>query len=491
MADFKPAELDSISNHNFDDLIVQILENINSKEYNAVLSPFSYLFSNLYAEYIPYYSKYFKTLRDDDCPIFAGFQENTTLLFFPKTQVYNLIWEVAIEAIKTPKIYSDRIQKIYNVYDLIEKAYKKHTESNFKLDYNTILDYAGELNALTGFTTEVDEEMLELVFQSINQSSDLIPEFQEKAELSTIESFDIRWQDNLHKYLKKEKTAREIQWMFSNYYRSVDLSELEKRIESELENFDLKKYTHNRQNNLKIIQDNQKALEDYTQDLSLELQYLAGFIQDSMKIRDTRKDIYGILYTILFNQMNWEFEQRNYPKENIYYACIRDINDGNIDQPDFLEILNKRRFNGVFDFRSKDIVIYNNYRYEEMKIKLLQLNDLKLGLNPDNKTIKGNPASLGIARGKVRIIHSENDFKYFEKGDILVTSMTRPETVPLMKMAAAIVTNEGGITCHAAIVSRELGKPCIVKTKIATEKLKNGDLVEVNADLGIVTILSN
>ena len=68
--------------------------------------------------------------------------------------------------------------------------------------------------------------------------------------------------------------------------------------------------------------------------------------------------------------------------------------------------------------------------------------------------------------------------------------MTRPETVPLMKIAAAIVTNEGGVTCHAAIVSRELGKPCVVKTKIATEKLKNGDLVEVNADLGIVTILS-
>jgi phosphohistidine swiveling domain-containing protein len=278
--------------------------------------------------------------------------------------------------------------------------------------------------------------------------------------------------------------------MFSNYYRSVDLSELDKRIQTELKKFDIQNYTQNRQNNLKTIQNNQKVLENYTQKLSLELQSLVGFIQDSMKIRDTRKDIYGMLYSILFNQMCSEFEQRNYSKENIYYACMRDVNDGNIDHPDFLQTIEKRRFNGVFDFRSKDIVIYNNYRYQEMKTKLLALNDLKLGLNPENKIIQGNPASLGIATGKVRIIHSENDFKYFEKGDILVTSMTRPETVPLMKIAAAIVTNEGGVTCHAAIVSRELGKPCVVKTKIATEKLKNGDLVEVNADLGIVTILS-
>jgi pyruvate,water dikinase len=77
----------------------------------------------------------------------------------------------------------------------------------------------------------------------------------------------------------------------------------------------------------------------------------------------------------------------------------------------------------------------------------------------------------------------------FQEGEILVTGMTRPEFVPLMRRAAAIVTDEGGITCHAAIVSRELNKPCIIGTKFATHILKDGDEVLVDANQGIITIL--
>lgn len=100
--------------------------------------------------------------------------------------------------------------------------------------------------------------------------------------------------------------------------------------------------------------------------------------------------------------------------------------------------------------------------------------------------IKGMPASLGRAEGTVKIVHGVKDMIKMEKGDILVASMTRPEFVPAMKKAAAIITDEGGVTCHAAIVSRELNIPCIIGTKIASEALKDGDLVEVDADNGIV-----
>ena len=67
--------------------------------------------------------------------------------------------------------------------------------------------------------------------------------------------------------------------------------------------------------------------------------------------------------------------------------------------------------------------------------------------------------------------------------------MTDPDMVPAMKRAGAIVTDEGGITCHAAIVSRELQVPCIIATKIATKVFKNGDLVEVNATTGTIRML--
>ncbi|MFC1612894.1 PEP-utilizing enzyme [Patescibacteria group bacterium] len=72
---------------------------------------------------------------------------------------------------------------------------------------------------------------------------------------------------------------------------------------------------------------------------------------------------------------------------------------------------------------------------------------------------------------------------------MLVSHMTNPGIVPAMKQAVAIITDMGGITCHAAIVSRELKKPCIIGTKIATQVLKDGDMVEVDADKGIVRIL--
>lgn len=103
--------------------------------------------------------------------------------------------------------------------------------------------------------------------------------------------------------------------------------------------------------------------------------------------------------------------------------------------------------------------------------------------------IKGTTASPGRARGIVRIIKGETHFSKFNEHEILVAPMTRPEYVPLMKKAAAIVTDEGGVTCHAALVSRELKVPCIVGTQIATRKLHDGELVEVDADNGIVRVI--
>ena len=104
----------------------------------------------------------------------------------------------------------------------------------------------------------------------------------------------------------------------------------------------------------------------------------------------------------------------------------------------------------------------------------------------DVKELNGMCACVGYAKGKVRIINKPEDMKKMEKGGILVSIATTPEIVPAMKKAAAIVSDIGGITSHAAIVSRELNVPCVVGTKIATKVLKDGDLVEVDADNGIV-----
>lgn len=104
--------------------------------------------------------------------------------------------------------------------------------------------------------------------------------------------------------------------------------------------------------------------------------------------------------------------------------------------------------------------------------------------------LKGTGASPGKASGKARIILKNEQFSDFQIGEILITAMTRPEYLPLMKKARAIVTDEGGLTSHAAIVSRELGIPCIVGTKLATKIFKSGDRVEVDANKGVVRKIS-
>lgn len=108
----------------------------------------------------------------------------------------------------------------------------------------------------------------------------------------------------------------------------------------------------------------------------------------------------------------------------------------------------------------------------------------------DVSSLTGTVASQGKISGPVKIIRGPEDFAKFVAGDIVVANMTTPDMMPILRKAGAFVTEEGGITCHAAIVSRELKKPCIIGTKIATKVLKDGMLVEVDADKGVVTILS-
>ena len=101
----------------------------------------------------------------------------------------------------------------------------------------------------------------------------------------------------------------------------------------------------------------------------------------------------------------------------------------------------------------------------------------------------GFSASPGKVRGVVKILLSSTEEKKMKKGDILVAGMTRPDYMGAIRKAKAIITNEGGITCHAAIVSREFKIPCIIGTKIATKLLKDGDKVEVDANKGLVKII--
>ncbi|MDX9893277.1 MAG: PEP-utilizing enzyme [Patescibacteria group bacterium] len=107
-------------------------------------------------------------------------------------------------------------------------------------------------------------------------------------------------------------------------------------------------------------------------------------------------------------------------------------------------------------------------------------------VNKNISEFTGATAQTGKAKGRVKIINSPEEMTKMSKGDILVSGATNPNLMPAIRQASAIVTDEGGLTCHAAIVSRELKIPCVVGTNFATKVLKDGDTVEVDAKSGLV-----
>ncbi|MBI1863706.1 phosphoenolpyruvate synthase [Candidatus Woesebacteria bacterium] len=119
----------------------------------------------------------------------------------------------------------------------------------------------------------------------------------------------------------------------------------------------------------------------------------------------------------------------------------------------------------------------------EARTKKLGDEDITL---PEKPILIGSPASVGIGTGRVKIIKTPKEIGKMQTGDVLVSKMTSPDFVPAMKKASAIITDEGGPTSHAAIVSRELGVPCVVGTKVATTLLKEGYAVTVDGAKGTV-----
>ena len=108
---------------------------------------------------------------------------------------------------------------------------------------------------------------------------------------------------------------------------------------------------------------------------------------------------------------------------------------------------------------------------------------------PD-KGIRGTAINNGIVRGEVKIISQKTPLSEIIPGKIIVTQMTHPEMTPLLRKVRAITTDEGGLLCHVANIAREFGIIVVIGTKIATKVLKDGDLVEVDANKGVVKIIT-
>lgn len=201
--------------------------------------------------------------------------------------------------------------------------------------------------------------------------------------------------------------------------------------------------------------------------------------------REHRKKINLMGFHLLDAFLDWLEEKSGISKTNLKYLCYDEaeaVLKGSITQ----DVLKRRREEGV-------LVITNGETYQLLvgaqATSLCEEFEEARHTGQMHDVLHGQVASQGYAKAKARVILTVADFPTFQDGEVLVTGMTRPEFLPLMKRASAIVTNEGGVTCHAAIVSRELGIPCVIGTKNATDIIKNGDIVEVRATHGTVRVI--
>lgn len=202
--------------------------------------------------------------------------------------------------------------------------------------------------------------------------------------------------------------------------------------------------------------------------------------------REHRKKVNLMGFHLLDVILQWIEQKTGISKAYLLYLCFDEVEavlKGSVTH----DILKQRREEGM-------MVTTNGETYQVIlgaqARSLREEYEEGRGVQGESaRVIQGHVASQGYAKARARIILGVADFSKFQAGEVLVTGMTRPEFVPLMKRAAAIVTNEGGITCHAAIVSRELGKPCVIGTKNATDLIKDGDMIEVRATHGTVRIV--
>lgn len=169
-------------------------------------------------------------------------------------------------------------------------------------------------------------------------------------------------------------------------------------------------------------------------------------------------------------------------KNFIDFLTFKEIAGRNI--PSFAKL--KRRKAGYIFYKGK---LYSGLSISEFK-KRENIVFYRGGRPIPRHILEGVTAMKGKVVGRARVMLNLDNLDKIEKSEILVASMTTPDFLIAMKKASAFVTDEGGITCHAAILAREMGKPCLIATKVATRIVRSGDLVEVDASRGFIRIIA-
>lgn len=217
--------------------------------------------------------------------------------------------------------------------------------------------------------------------------------------------------------------------------------------------------------------------------LGSHTEYLLKLSRQFMYLKPYRKELMSQAY-YAFEKILKEISSRfNYSQRQLQYCIPEEV----------LKILRGKKVNKKeLNTRLKSEFLHvfeknkNYFYYGKKAKKIISDNLYKEKIDTSLQEIRGMAAYMGKVNGTVRVVNTIAQMKKVKKGDILVSIATSPNILPAMIKAAAFVTDTGGVTCHAAIVAREMKKPCLIGTKIATRVFKDGDKVVVDAVKGVV-----
>jgi phosphohistidine swiveling domain-containing protein len=404
------------------------------------------------------------------------------------------------------KILEEKIEKDPDYFNGIKKIYDKQIEESNKfyeklesLDFKDLseeelielLKKASErVSVSVGVAHIIEPFALTTDIKIKNELEKYVKDKKESNKIFTLlmspvkESFVNRYENDLKKITKEkddkkreeliEKIIKMFFWIRNGYAGRYVLTK--KDIEDELTSIKEKKLDFE-----KIIKEKKELIEKLK--LSEDLIKKIKATEFLTHWQDQRKANILIAIDYMDRLLEELSRKLKFDIKYLKYIVPEEIDLEKIKSKKFQDELKLRRDGCVYLYDEENPQIITGKEYESF-IKEFQKEKLA-----DVKELSGMTASAGTVTGPVKVCTDIKSLNKVEEGDILVASMTRPEYVPAMRKAAAIITDEGGITCHAAIVARELGIPCIIGTKMATKVLKDNDLVEIKGNHGLIIVL--
>ncbi len=249
----------------------------------------------------------------------------------------------------------------------------------------------------------------------------------------------------------------------------------------------------------KIEEKKEKALKKVFEKIEVDSHFrtIVNLLQKYIVLRTTRRDAIAKANYHILPLLHELAERMELDEAEVKLLCFDELlswlkhgygKKFGYRQETLEDEIDRRKQGWAVLFKNKRLTIISGIT---KIIEAIEQNQIIAETPSVKKRLKGNPACRGEIVGNVKIVTQLSELDKVEEGDILVAKMTTPDYMSAIGKAAGIVTDEGGVTCHAAIVSREFNIPCVVATKNATQILSDNDLVQVDANKGVIRVMES